>query len=95
MKSMNPLMQQIVVPILLASIYWASDRYTKEYCGVEYHKAISYLILIVLSILIVIFINPYQTLINENRFLNVFIVVVLGLIVGEILSPVFDNVFSQ
>ena len=92
---MNPLIQQILVPIILAFLYWAVDRVSKEQCGVEYHKALSYLILLILSILIVIFIDPYQNLINGNKFTNVFTVIVSGLIVGEILSPVFNKIFGR
>lgn len=92
---MNPLAQQVLVPVFLAFLYWASDRITKEHYGVESHRAISYLVLLILSILVVIFINPYQNLINQNQYTNVFTVVVSGLIVGEILSPVFDKIFGH
>ena len=92
---MSLILQQISTPLGIAFLYWASDRFSKEKWGIEYHKAFSYLTLLILSVLVVIFIDPYQDILNSNKYVSLMTIVVSGLIVGEILSPLFDALFGN
>ena len=92
---MNIILAQVVPPLLLALIYWCIDKISIEYIGIEYHKAVSYTLFLILSLLVVFYIKPNQQILNTSKYLENFAYVVGEIITGIILYPVFDKILGR